>query len=114
MPSPIYKRCCIGRWDYSFLAARMNAAAHKRDERAKKELETERVRALAGQSFAGANGDIWTIEEHGVLGIDAAGHRSSSPLIQVRAVVPAILEQRMPSVSQGAARDASKRDSVLT
>jgi len=37
--------------DYSFLAARMNAdeqaAAHKRDERAKEELETERVRALA-------------------------------------------------------------------
>ncbi|MEZ2354167.1 hypothetical protein [Caballeronia sp. RCC_10] len=55
------------------------AAAHKRDERAKEELETERVRALAGQCFAGANGDISTIEEHGVLRIDAAGQRSFSP-----------------------------------
>jgi hypothetical protein len=40
--------------DYSFLTARMNAdeeaAAHKSDERAKEEDQTERVRALAGKS----------------------------------------------------------------
>jgi hypothetical protein len=92
----------------------MSMPVHKRDERAKEGLETERVRALAGQSFAGPDGDTWTIEEHGVLRVDAAGRRSSSPFGQARAVVSAILEQRMPSVPQGAAMDASKRDSVLT
>jgi len=104
--------------DYSFLAARMNAdeeaAARKQDEREKEKHQMERVRALAGQSFAGANGDIWTIEEHGVLRIDAAGQRSSSLFNQVRAVVSAILEQRMPTFRPGADRNVSLRDGVLT
>ncbi|KDR29362.1 hypothetical protein BG57_18260 [Caballeronia grimmiae] len=47
---------------------------------------------LQGRPLLGANGDIWTIEEHGVLRTDAAGHRSSSPFNQARAVVSAILE----------------------
>jgi hypothetical protein len=103
--------------DYSFLAIRMNAdeeaAAHKRNERAKEERETERVRALAGKSFAGANGDVWSVEEYGVVRIDAAGRRSSSLFCQMREVISAILEHRMPAVAPAARRDADQNGGVL-
>jgi hypothetical protein len=90
------------------------AAARKRDERAKEELETERVRALAGKSFAGANGDVWSVEEYGLARIDAAGQRSSSPFSQVREVISAILEHRMPAVAPGTAPDLCQGDGVLS
>lgn len=49
-----------------------------------------------------------------MLRTGAAGQRSSSPFSQVRAVVSAILEQRMPSSRPGEARDVGLRAGVST